>query len=140
MRQCLNLCCLRINSHSFFGAFVAGLIVPKTGAFVSNLAPKIELMTVEFFLPLYFANSGIKTQIGTLTSAQDWGTVLAITLVATFAKFTPAMLMTRIVTKRGQSIQLRCNCTSMTCRCRSRSWTRLIRPRRSRTADLCTVT
>jgi Kef-type K+ transport system membrane component KefB len=92
-----------IGIHSFFGAFVAGLVVPKSGKFVEDLAPKIELITVEFFLPLYFANSGIKTQIGTLSKASDWGVVLVITLVATFAKFTPAAVMTKVITKRGTS-------------------------------------
>ncbi len=44
--------------HAFFGAFVFGLIQPRDGKFVEDLKPKLELLIVEFFLPLYFANSG----------------------------------------------------------------------------------
>ena len=40
------------------GSFIFGIMVPKSGTLIDNLAPKIELLIVEFFLPLYFANSG----------------------------------------------------------------------------------
>lgn len=54
----------------------------------------------EFLLPLFFANSGIRTDIGTLDSGRYWAITLAITGIACFAKFTPACLVGKLVTKR----------------------------------------
>jgi Kef-type K+ transport system membrane component KefB len=53
------------------------------------------------FLPLFFASSGIKTDIGTLGTARYWGITLAIVLVATIAKFTPGCLMTKWVARQN---------------------------------------
>jgi Kef-type K+ transport system membrane component KefB len=50
-----------IGIHAFFGAFIAGVIMPKDGHLIHFLFPKLELISKEFLLPLYFASSGIKT-------------------------------------------------------------------------------
>lgn len=55
----------------------------------------------EVLLPLYFANSGIKTNIGTLDSGRYWGITLAIIAIACVAKFLPACLCSKLVTGRG---------------------------------------
>lgn len=54
----------------------------------------------EVLLPLFFANSGIRTDIGTLSSGRYWAFTLAITALACFAKFTPVCLMSKLVTGR----------------------------------------
>lgn len=54
----------------------------------------------EVLLPLFFANSGIRTDIGTLDSGRYWAITLAIIGVACFAKFTPTCLVGKLVTKR----------------------------------------
>jgi Kef-type K+ transport system membrane component KefB len=36
--------CVHAGIHAFFGAFIAGVIVPKDGALPNKLAPKIELV------------------------------------------------------------------------------------------------
>lgn len=54
----------------------------------------------EFLLPLFFANSGIRTNIGTLDSGRYWAITLAITAIACFAKFTPACFVGKLVTKK----------------------------------------
>ena len=40
-----------IGIHAFFGAFIAGLCVPRKGELVEFLSIRIELIIVEFFLP-----------------------------------------------------------------------------------------
>ena len=85
-----------IGVHAFFGAFAFGVCVPKEHGLVEYLAPKIELLIVEFFLPLYFANSGLSTQLGTLNTGALWGKVVALILIATVAKMGPVTLMTRL--------------------------------------------
>jgi len=90
-----------IGIHAFFGAFIAGLVMPKSkGTITKKLEPKLELLTKYLLLPLYFAFSGIKTDLTTLTDAKDWGIILAISLLAIFAKVTPTVLSAKLVTKR----------------------------------------
>ena len=99
-----------IGVHAFFGAFAFGVAVPKSldlyaaqgiahYGLVEYLAPKIELLVVEFFLPLYFANSGLSTQLGTLNTGELWGKAIALILIATAAKMGPVTLMTRLTSK-----------------------------------------
>eukprot|EP00899_Mesostigma_viride_P019169 jgi/Mesvir1/27253/Mv07093-RA.3 len=94
-------CTEAIGIHSFFGAFLMGLITPQEGGFAELLFPRMELVTVEILLPLYFANSGIRTNIGVLDTARYWGITLVIILLASSAKIIPATLSTKIVTKRS---------------------------------------
>ena len=91
-----------IGIHAFFGSFVAGVIVPKGNKYklTESLCPRMELLTKDFLLPLYFASSGIKTNIGSLSSGTDWGYVFAIILIAVAAKFIPGCLVTKLVTGR----------------------------------------
>ena len=94
--------CAIAGIHSFIGAFLAGLVVPKEGALPNKLAPKIELVVREMLLPLFFANSGIKTNIGALSSGKDWGIAIAITMIGTAGKVLPVYLMTWLFTRQSQ--------------------------------------
>ena len=109
---CILLLCLCLSAiwteitgiHAFFGAFTFGLIVPKDKpevgeSVVDLLAPKIELIIVEFFLPLYFAYSGLRTTLGALNDGRSWGLAILIILVASVGKMIPVTLMTRLMTK-----------------------------------------
>ena len=108
---CILLLCLCASAiwteisgiHAFFGAFTFGLIVPKDKpevgeSVVDLLAPKIELIIVEFFLPLYFAYSGLRTTLGALNDGRSWGLAILIILVACVGKIIPVTIMTRIMT------------------------------------------
>jgi len=57
-------------------------------------------MTKELLLPLYFASSGIKTNIGSLTEGRDWGYVVAIICIAVAVKFIPGFLVSHFFVKR----------------------------------------
>ncbi|CAF4282221.1 unnamed protein product [Rotaria socialis] len=62
-----------INIHAFFGAFIAGLVIPRhqqKGTIHEFLAVRIELFIIEFFLPLYFTNSGLKTHLYMLSAGR----------------------------------------------------------------------
>jgi len=85
--------------HAFFGAFICGLCVPKDDNVVELLAPKIELIIVEFFLPLYFAYSGLRTTLGAMDSGKVWGICILVTIVACLGKIIPVTLMTQIMTR-----------------------------------------
>jgi len=76
-----------IGIHALFGAFVAGSCLPKKGGFASALSERIETVAVALLLPLFFAYSGLRTEIGLLSTATDWFATLAIIGVATLGKF-----------------------------------------------------
>ena len=71
-----------IGVHAFFGGFAAGIVMPREGKFVERLAEKIELLIVDFFVPLYFCLSGIQTQLDTLDSGTLWGATFATIVLA----------------------------------------------------------
>jgi Kef-type K+ transport system membrane component KefB len=76
-----------IGIHALFGAFLFGAIIPKQGSFAAALAEKLEDVVVVFLLPLFFAYSGLRTQIGLLDTPASWLTCAAITFVACLGKF-----------------------------------------------------
>ncbi|XP_057861671.1 cation/H(+) antiporter 19 isoform X2 [Cryptomeria japonica] len=75
-----------IGIHSIFGAFVFGLTIPKEGPFAGMLIEKIEDFVGVLLLPLYFASSGLKTNISTVSSAQSWGLLVLVILTACAGK------------------------------------------------------
>ncbi|CAF1259615.1 unnamed protein product [Didymodactylos carnosus] len=96
-----SMFCDLLGIHSFFGAFIAGIICPKTGKFRTELFPKLELVTVELLLPLFFASSGMRTNLGSLNDKFYGGITVVIFAIAVLGKFVPACLATKIITKRG---------------------------------------
>ncbi|KAH7284135.1 hypothetical protein KP509_34G040400 [Ceratopteris richardii] len=70
-----------IGIHAIFGAFVFGLVIPKHGPFAAVLTEKIEDLVTILFLPLYFAVSGLKTNIGAINSAQSGGLLVLVITV-----------------------------------------------------------
>ncbi|GMI63362.1 cation/H+ exchanger 19 [Hibiscus trionum] len=67
-----------IGIHALFGAFVVGIIIPKDGPFAGVLIEKIEDLVSGIFLPLYFASSGLKTNVATIKGAQSWGLLVLV--------------------------------------------------------------
>jgi Kef-type K+ transport system membrane component KefB len=92
--------CEVLGIHSFFGAFIAGIICPKSGRLNAELLPKLELVTVELLLPLFFAASGVRTSLGSLNDKFYGGITVLIFVIATLAKFLPGCFVTKIVTRR----------------------------------------
>ncbi|CAF1530076.1 unnamed protein product [Adineta steineri] len=86
--------------HAFFGAFVSGLCIPRKGELSDFLAIRIELIIVEFFLPLYFANSGLNTQLNLLNTGKAWWTLVVLVLMASTAKIVPVTLVSKLCTKK----------------------------------------
>ncbi|CAF4529282.1 unnamed protein product [Rotaria socialis] len=93
--------CDTLDIHSFFGAFIVGVICLKSGQFTLELFEKIELITVELLLPLFFAASGMRTSLASLNDKLYGDITVVIFAVDTLAKFLPATLMTKCVTKRS---------------------------------------
>jgi Kef-type K+ transport system membrane component KefB len=94
-----------IQIHAFFGAFIAGLIIPrgeKHSSLHDYLSVRIELICIEFFLPLYFTNSGLKTHLYLLNTVQAWYTLVSLVFIISLAKIVPITLMTRLITRKSE--------------------------------------
>ncbi|KAK9099321.1 hypothetical protein Syun_026366 [Stephania yunnanensis] len=75
-----------IGIHALFGAFVVGIFVPKEGPFASALVEKVEDIVSGLLLPLYFASSGLKTNIATIQGLRSWGLLVMVVATACFGK------------------------------------------------------
>lgn len=76
-----------IGIHAIFGAFILGAMMPKLGGFVRELSEKLEDFATVFFLPIYFAYTGLRTQIGVVDSPAMWLVCLSLLGVAVVGKF-----------------------------------------------------
>ncbi|HET6854613.1 MAG TPA: cation:proton antiporter [Pyrinomonadaceae bacterium] len=84
-----------IGIHALFGAFVAGVVMPPVAKFRSFLKDKLEAFGSHALLPLFFAFTGLRTQVGLLNKWQDWLLCVVIILVAIAGKLGGSMLMSR---------------------------------------------
>ncbi|KAH7128477.1 potassium:hydrogen antiporter [Dendryphion nanum] len=75
-----------IGAHSVFGAFMIGLVCPHEGGFAIKLTEKLEDLIATLFLPLFFARSGLSTNLGLLDSGITWAYVIGIIAVAFASK------------------------------------------------------
>ncbi|KAH7309389.1 Sodium/hydrogen exchanger family-domain-containing protein [Rhizoctonia solani] len=86
-----------IGVHAIFGAFIAGLIVPRDNGFSIALLEKIEDLVSILFLPLYFTLSGLKTDLGLLNDGKAWGYTFLVIAVAFLGKFVGCAIPARLM-------------------------------------------
>lgn len=84
-----------IGIHALFGAFVAGVVMPPSADFRTFIRDKLEAFSAAALLPLFFAFTGLRTQIGLLNDWHSWAVCGVIILVAVAGKLGGSMLMSR---------------------------------------------
>jgi Kef-type K+ transport system membrane component KefB len=87
----------RIGVHLLFGAFFAGLTVPRGEALERVLRDRVEPFFVTLVLPIFFAFTGLRTSIRLVDSAELWATAALILFVAIAGKAGAAALAARLV-------------------------------------------
>jgi len=75
-----------IGIHAIFGAFLAGVTLSNQPGVRQFVHEKIEPFCVAALLPLFFAFSGLRTEIGLINDLQGWVTCGLIVLLATVGK------------------------------------------------------
>jgi Kef-type K+ transport system membrane component KefB len=85
-----------IGIHAIFGGFILGAVMPKHAGFVRELSEKMEDFATVFFLPVYFAYTGLRTEVGLLESAAMWLTCGLLITVAVVGKFGGGALAARM--------------------------------------------
>lgn len=76
----------QLGIHALLGAFVAGLAMPKSPAFVASITARLEELLGVALLPLFFVVTGIRTNLGSIEGGAMWFLCGAIVLVATVGK------------------------------------------------------
>ncbi len=76
-----------IGIHALFGAFLFGVIIPHDSLTAHDVTGRLQDFVRILFLPAFFALTGMKTQIGLISSAQDWIICASIIILAILGKF-----------------------------------------------------
>jgi len=84
-----------IGIHALFGAFLAGIVMPGGTGFRSFMKEKLGAFSSSALLPLFFAFTGLRTQISLLNDWQSWLMCAGIIAVAIAGKLGGSMLMAR---------------------------------------------
>jgi Kef-type K+ transport system membrane component KefB len=85
-----------IGIHPIFGAFMIGAICPHEGGFAIKVTEKVEDLISTVFLPLYFASSGLSTNLGLLNTGMVWAYVIGILAIAFCGKVIGATAAARL--------------------------------------------
>ena len=86
------LCTEWLGIHLLFGSFLMGAIMPKEPRFVRYVLDRFETITVTLLLPLFFAFTGLRTDIGLVKGQEMWMYCGLIILVATVGKLGGSMV------------------------------------------------
>ncbi len=92
----------QIGIHAIFGAFIFGAILPADSPIARQLTHHRTPVVTILFLPAFFALTGLRTEIGLVSTWQDWGVCLLIIVLATAGKFGGTYVAGRLVGMPGR--------------------------------------
>ena len=75
-----------LGVHALFGAFFAGLVMPRGAHIERILEDRVEPLTMTLLLPLFFAFTGLRTNVQLLDSASMWKDMVLILAVSITGK------------------------------------------------------
>lgn len=81
-----------IGTHSVFGAFVFGLVIPN-GPLSFTLVEKLEDFVSGLLLPLFFAISGLKTNLALINGSYTWAILILVIFLACIGKILGTLLI-----------------------------------------------
>ncbi len=84
-----------IGIHALFGAFLFGAIVPHDSRLAREATERMHDFVTVLLLPAFFAMTGMRTEIGLVSTWQEWAWCAVIILIATAGKFCGAMFAAR---------------------------------------------
>jgi Kef-type K+ transport system membrane component KefB len=85
----------KLGVHPLFGAFLAGVAMPKDPDFVRAVFRRLEDVTLVLLLPLFFVYSGLRTRIGLMSGGVMWLYFAAVVVTAIVGKVGGATLSAR---------------------------------------------
>lgn len=96
-----------IGIHPLFGAFAFGAIVPHDSELARDVEARLTDVVVVLLLPVFFAFTGLRTQIGLVRGAGQWLLCAGIIAVATAGKVGGTFVAARLCgLERRESVSL----------------------------------
>lgn len=86
----------QLGIHPLFGAFLAGIAMPRDRALAEAVWTRLHDVTILLFVPLFFALTGLKTSIVLLGGLEMWAYFALILTVAVAGKLGGAAFAARI--------------------------------------------
>jgi Kef-type K+ transport system membrane component KefB len=86
-----------LGVFAIIGGFIIGMALHEDRSFVEHWRQRVGGLVTTLFLPVFFAYTGLRTDIGSLTSGSAWLQCLAVVLIAFAGKFGGAYLAARAV-------------------------------------------
>lgn len=86
-----------IGIFAIFGAFLFGACLCDEDAFRISIQRRLRDFVTAFFLPVFFAYTGLRTKIGTLDSVELWMIAGVVILASIFGKIVGCGLASRLV-------------------------------------------
>jgi Kef-type K+ transport system membrane component KefB len=86
-----------LGIHALFGAFLAGVVMPRQNGFREYVVVRLGNFSSLFLLPLFFAFSGLRTHVDLLSDVTSWMVCLAIIGIATVGKLGGTMVSARLM-------------------------------------------
>lgn len=91
----MGMCTYLLGVFTIFGAFIAGLLFYDNKAFVELWRVQVGKAVIVLFLPVFFAYTGLRTNILGLVSGSDWLWVSIVLSAAILGKVVPVYLAGR---------------------------------------------
>jgi Kef-type K+ transport system membrane component KefB len=85
-----------LGVHALFGAFLAGVVMPRHSELSRELSQKFEALIVVLLLPIYFALTGLRSSIFLITGPKMWLYCAVIIVLAVVGKLGGSMLSARL--------------------------------------------
>ena len=85
-----------IGIHALFGAFIAGAVLPRSKELRHNLTERLEDVSVSLLLPVFFALTGLRTNIGSLTDGSLFTALIIVVALAIVGKLFGSAIAARI--------------------------------------------
>lgn len=76
-----------IGIHALFGSFLFGALIPHDSPLARVVVGKLTDVVVVLFLPLFFAFTGLRTQVGLVNGFEQWLLCVLVIAVAIAGKF-----------------------------------------------------
>ena len=86
-----------IGIHALFGAFLTGVVMPTNPGFRKVMMEKVEDIALIFFLPLFFAFTGLRTEIGLINTLELWMVCILLIFIAILGKLGGCTIAARLV-------------------------------------------
>jgi len=83
-----------LEIHALFGAFLAGVVIPKSEGLVRSVVSKLQTVTL-LLLPLFFAFTGLRTSVRLLSEGSLWAYCFLIIILAVGGKLLGCVISMR---------------------------------------------